>query len=46
MRKQTMHYTSPLDALVTVAKRWSLYENQQHTDSEPNGASLSRPSTF
>ena len=34
MRKQTMQYTSPLDALVTVAKRLSLYENQQHIDSE------------
>jgi hypothetical protein len=28
-----MHFTA-LDALVTVAKRLSLYENQQHTDSE------------
>ena len=34
MRKQTMQYTSPLDALVTVAKRLSLYEDQQHMDSE------------
>ena len=34
MRKQTMQFTSPLDALVTVAKRLSLYENQQHMDSE------------
>ena len=34
MRKQTIQYTSPLDALVTVAKRLSLYENQQHMDSE------------
>ena len=39
MRKQTIQYTSPLDALVTVAKRLSLYENQQHMDSETNGAS-------
>jgi hypothetical protein len=34
MRKQTMQYTSPLDALVTVAKRLSLYEHQQHMNSE------------
>ena len=34
MRKQTIQYTSPLDALVAVAKRLSLYENQQHMDSE------------
>ena len=34
MRKQTMQYTSPLDALVAVAKRLSLYEHQQHMDSE------------
>ena len=34
MRKQTMQYTSPLDALVAVAKRLSLYENQQHMGSE------------
>ena len=34
MRKQTIQYTSPLDALPTVAKRLSLYENQQHMDSE------------
>ena len=34
MRKQTIQYTSPLDALVAVTKRLSLYENQQHMDSE------------
>jgi len=34
MHKQTIQYTSPLDALVTVAKRLSLYDNQQHIDSE------------
>jgi hypothetical protein len=34
MRKQTIQYTSPLDGLVTVAKRLSLYENQQRMDSE------------
>ena len=34
MRKETIQYTSPLDALVTVAKRLSLYESQQPMDSE------------
>lgn len=34
MRKQTIQYTSPLDALVAVAKRLSLYEDQQQMDSE------------
>jgi hypothetical protein len=34
MRKQTIQHTSPVDALVMVAKRLSLYENQQHMDSE------------
>jgi hypothetical protein len=34
MRKQTIQYTSLLYALVAVAKRLSLYENQQHMDSE------------
>ena len=34
MQKHTMQYTSPLDALVVVTKRLSLYENQQHMDSE------------
>ncbi|MGQ9873160.1 antitoxin TumA [Leptodesmis sp.] len=34
MRKQTIHYTSPLDALIAVAKRLSLYETQQNMDSE------------
>lgn len=34
MRKQTIQYTSPLDALVAVSKRLSLYENQQKMDSE------------
>jgi hypothetical protein len=34
MRKHTIQYTSPLDALVAVTKRLSLYENQQHMDSE------------
>lgn len=29
MRKQRITYTSPLDALVAVSKRLSLYENQQ-----------------
>jgi hypothetical protein len=34
VRKQTIQYTSLLDALVAVAKRLSLCENQQHMDSE------------
>jgi len=34
MRKQRVIYTSPLDALVAVSKRLSLYENQQRMDSE------------
>ena len=34
MRKQTIYYTSPLDALVAVAKRLSLYENQYKMTSE------------
>jgi len=34
MRKQTIQYTSTLDALVAVAKRLSVYENQQKMDSE------------
>ncbi len=34
MRKQIIEYTSPLDALIAVAKRLSLHENQQKIDSE------------
>lgn len=34
MQKQTIEYTSPLDALVAVAKRLSRYETQTHMDSE------------
>ena len=34
MRKQTIQYTSPLDALVAVTKRLSLYEKQEKIDSE------------
>jgi len=34
MRKQQIQYTSPLDALVAVAKRLSVYESQQNMDSE------------
>lgn len=34
MRKQTIQYTSSLDALVAIAKRLSVYENQQKMDSE------------
>ncbi len=34
MRKQTIQYTSSLDALIGVAKRLSVYENQHKMDSE------------
>lgn len=34
MQKQTIEYTSPLDALVALAKRLSLYENQHQLNSE------------
>ena len=34
MRKQTSMYTSPLDALIAVAKRLSTYENRHRMDSE------------
>ena len=34
MRKQTIQYTSPIDALVAVTKRLSIYESQQRMDSE------------
>ena len=34
MRKQTIQYTSPIDALIAVTKRLSLYESQQRMDSE------------
>ncbi len=34
MQKQQISYTSPLDALVAVAKRLSLYENQHNMSSE------------
>jgi hypothetical protein len=34
MRKQTIQYTSSLDALIAVAKRISVYENQNKMDSE------------
>jgi hypothetical protein len=34
MRKQTIEYTTSLDALVAIAKRLSIYENQEKIDSE------------
>ena len=34
MRKQTIQYTSPIDALIAVTKRLSTYESQQRMDSE------------
>lgn len=34
MRKQTIEYSSPLDALIEIAKRLSALEQQHHMDSE------------
>jgi hypothetical protein len=34
MRKQTIQYSSPLDAMIGVAKRLSILEQQKHMDSE------------
>ena len=34
MKKQTIQYTSPIDALIAVTKRLSVYESQQGMDSE------------
>ncbi len=34
MRKQTIQYSSPLDALIEVTKRLSIHEQQQHLNSE------------
>lgn len=34
MRKQTIQYSSPLDALIEVTKRLSFHEMQEHVDSE------------
>ena len=34
MRKQTIEYTTPLDALIAVTKRLTQYEMQQGMDSE------------
>ncbi len=34
MRKQTIEYPSPFDALIAVTKRLSIYESQQQMDSE------------
>jgi len=34
MRKQTIQYTSPIDALIAVTKRLSIYESRQRMDSE------------
>jgi hypothetical protein len=33
MRKQIIEYTSPLDALVALAKQLSIYETQYQIDS-------------
>ena len=34
MRKQTIEYSSPLDALIELTKRLSVLEQQHHMDSE------------
>jgi hypothetical protein len=34
MRKQTIRYTTTLDALVAISKRLSVYEKKQKMDSE------------
>ena len=34
MRKQSIQYSSPLDALVEVTKRLSYHETSEHMDSE------------
>jgi hypothetical protein len=34
MRKQRIEYSSPLDALIAVTKRLSVYENKYQWDSE------------
>lgn len=34
MKKQTLYYSSPLDALIAVAKRLSVFEHQQKMASE------------
>ena len=34
MKKQTIQYTSPIDALIAVTKRLSLHESRQRMDSE------------
>jgi hypothetical protein len=34
MRKQIIEYTSPLDALIAIAKQLSVYEAEHHMESE------------
>ncbi len=34
MRKQTIEFSSPLDALLAITKRLSVLEQQHHMDSE------------
>ncbi len=51
MRKQRIEYTSPLDALIAVSKRLSLYESQHSMDSEDffdryNRGQISDEATF
>ena len=42
MRKQTIEYTTPLDALIAVTKRLSYYELQHGKDSEEFFASYTQ----
>lgn len=42
MEKQTIQYTSPINALIAVTKRLSTYENQQQMDSEEFSDQYSR----
>ncbi len=34
MKKQTIHYSVPIDALIAVTRRLSAYEDQHQMDSE------------
>ena len=34
MRKRTIQYASPIDALIAVTRRLSIYESRQRMDSE------------
>jgi hypothetical protein len=45
MRKQIIEYTSPLDALIALAKQLSIYETQYHMESEEFFAKYSQGKT-